>query len=405
MDETTRKCKGAALRLEFFPGRELGFVLILSLLVLFGTYAGANVLTDPSGNTLSQYAVTSGGNVATGGGGYTLTSAVGLISGPVSATTTGDALFHGVPGPLFTSGPGSDVDAITRVGSERTNAAAVQFTVTFSEAVTGVDSTDFHVATTGTLAGYGISAVSADSGATRTVTVNTGTGDGVMRLDIVDNDTIKNASLLPLGGVGIGNGDYIGGQTYSVDKTLPTGTILINGNRSATNNRSVNLALTWTDGTGLGVSRMRFSDDGSHWTAWETLLATRAWTLPVSADGHKTVSAQFLDKANNYSPVYHDYIRLDTTLPTGTIIINGGAATTPTRSVTLNLSWFDAGAQVSRMRFSDDGAHWTWWMLPKASQAYTLPDGLGNHTVRVQYLDGANNYSATYNDYIKLVAP
>jgi hypothetical protein len=135
------------------------------------------------------------------------------------------------------------------------------------------------------------------------------------------------------------------------------------------------------------------------------LAATRAYTLPAGADGHRTVSAQFLDKANNYSPIYHDYIRLDTTPPTGTIIINGGALTTTSQSVTLGLTWYDAGALVSRMRFSDDGAHWTYWMLPEASHAYKLPAGVGYHTVRVQYLDGANNYSATYNDFIKLVAP
>jgi hypothetical protein len=55
------------------------------------------------------------------------------------------------------------------------------------------------------------------------------------------------------------------------------------------------------------------------------------------------------------------------------------------------------------MRFSDDGAHWTAWELPKATRAYTLPAGSGYHTVRVQYLDGANNYSPVYSHYIKLV--
>jgi formylglycine-generating enzyme required for sulfatase activity len=38
-----------------------------------------------------------------------------------------------------------------------------------------------------------------------------------------------------------------------------------------------------------------------------------------------------------------------------------------------------------------------------AARAHTLPTVLGYHTVRVQYLDGANNYSPVYNDYINLV--
>jgi WD40 repeat protein len=189
-------------------------------------------------------------------------------------------------------------------------------------------------------------------------------------------------------------------------ETIPmAGTIVINGNRSATNTTAVTLALDWWGGEGTGVVRMRFSNDGSHWSAWESLAKTKTYTLP-SGDGHKTVRVQFLDKLNNSSAVFSDYILLDTTPPTGTIIINGGAANTTSRSVTLGLTWSDGtGSQVSRVRFSDDGAHWTAWEVPKATRAYTLPAGLGYHTVRAQYLDGANNYSAAYNDYIKLVAP
>ena len=195
---------------------------------------------------------------------------------------------------------------------------------------------------------------------------------------------------------------------YAADTTPPTGTIVINNNRSATNTPNVTLALTWIDwdgpvAGGSGVVRMRFSNDGATWSAWEPLAATRPYTLP-GADGHKTVRVQYLDKANNRSLTYSDYIRLDITPPTGSITINGGAATTTSRAVALGLTWDDgAGSQVSRMRFSNDGAHWTAWETPTVARAYTLPDGLGYHTVRVQYLDGAGNYSAVYNDYIKLV--
>ncbi len=192
----------------------------------------------------------------------------------------------------------------------------------------------------------------------------------------------------------------------AADATPPTGTIVINNNRSATNTPNVTLALTWNDGVGgSGVSRMRFSDDGSHWTAWEAPAATRAHTLPAG-DGHKTVRVQYLDKANNRSAVYSDYILLDRTPPTGSIVINNGALTTPSRSVTLGLTWSDgSGTGVTRMRFSDNGSSWTVWEPQKTTRAYALPAGLGYHTVRVQYLDGANNYSAVFNDYINIVPP
>jgi hypothetical protein len=183
-----------------------------------------------------------------------------------------------------------------------------------------------------------------------------------------------------------------------------TGSIVINNNRSATNNTTVSLALTWGGGSGTGVVRMRFSNDGSTWTPWAPLQAAPSHVVPAG-DGHKTVRVQFLDDDNFRSEVYSDFIRLDTTLPAGGIVINGGAATTTSQTVTLGLTWTDTGAGVSRMRFSDNGSTWTPWMPLASVRNHTLPAGLGNHTVRVQYLDGANNYSLVTNDYIKVVAP
>jgi formylglycine-generating enzyme required for sulfatase activity len=191
----------------------------------------------------------------------------------------------------------------------------------------------------------------------------------------------------------------------AADITPPTGTIVINSNRSATNTRDVTLALTWSDGAGgSGVSRMRFSNDGATWSAWEGLAAAHPYTLPPGADGHRTVRVQYLDKSNNRSSVFSDYILLDTTPPTGGMVINGGAATTISLTVSLGLSWSDGmGSGVTRMRFSDNGSTWSAWESLKTTRAHTLPAGLCNHTVRVQYMDGVGNYSAAYSDYIKLV--
>jgi hypothetical protein len=109
---------------------------------------------------------------------------------------------------------------------------------------------------------------------------------------------------------------------YTTPVSLPVkGTIVINGNRSATNTPLASLALTWAREEGSAVTRMRFSNDGAHWTAWESLKATRAYTLP-GQDGYKTVRVQYLDKLNNRSAVFSDFIRLDTTSPTGSIVID-----------------------------------------------------------------------------------
>jgi hypothetical protein len=86
--------------------------------------------------------------------------------------------------------------------------------VTFSAPVTGVDAGDFALTHTG-ISGPSIDAVTG-SGATYTVTVNSGLGSGTLRLDVVDDDTILDGSGNPLGSAGTGNGNFTSGQTYSV---------------------------------------------------------------------------------------------------------------------------------------------------------------------------------------------
>ena len=49
-----------------------------------------------------------------------------------------------------------------------------------------------------------------------------GSGDGTLRLDVVDDDTIRNAALIPLGGNEPGNGNFTAGDSYTIDKTAPT---------------------------------------------------------------------------------------------------------------------------------------------------------------------------------------
>ena len=223
--------------------------------------------------------------------------------------------------------------------------------------------------------------------------------------------TDSSGALWLFGGFGYDGSAHFGGLTDLwrwQDAVPPTGTIVINSSRFVTNTPNVKLSLNWSDGVndGSGVSRMKFSNDAVTWTSWEPLAATKTWTLPAG-EGYHTVRAMFRDVAGNNSLVYSDYIRLDTVPPTGSIIINGGAATTTNPTVSLGLTWSDGtGSGVTRMRFSTDGAHWTAWEPQKTPKSYVLPTSTpGYYTVRVQYLDAGNNYSPVYSDYIKLLAP
>ena len=108
--------------------------------------------------------------------------------------------------------------AITRADTNPTSATSITFTITFSEPVTGVNLSkpfdDFELTTTGVTETIIISVNG--SGDTYTVTVDTGSGDGTIQLNLIDNDTILDGGSNPLGGPGIGNGNFTSGEVYEI---------------------------------------------------------------------------------------------------------------------------------------------------------------------------------------------
>ena len=67
-----------------------------------------------------------------------------------------------------------------------------------------------------------------------------------------------------------------------------------------------------------GVTQMRFSNDGTTFSAYQPYAVTAPWTL-TSGDGAKTVYAQFKDADGNQSAVVSDAVTLelpDTKSPT-----------------------------------------------------------------------------------------
>lgn len=113
---------------------------------------------------------------------------------------------------------GPTVVSIDRASANSTSAASVNYSVVFSENVTGVDLSDFALVPSGVV-GASITNVSG-SDANYTVTVNTGSGSGSLRLDLDDDNSILNGNSDPLGGPALGDGDF-SGQTYTVTKTSP----------------------------------------------------------------------------------------------------------------------------------------------------------------------------------------
>jgi len=95
-----------------------------------------------------------------------------------------------------------------RVNANPSNLTSVDFTVTFSESVTGVDITDFSLMTNG-ISGASVTGVSG-SGSVYTITVNTGSGSGAIRLDLP-----ASAAITDLAGKPACQPAYTGSETYT----------------------------------------------------------------------------------------------------------------------------------------------------------------------------------------------
>jgi len=184
-----------------------------------------------------------------GGGDLTLLSSSPNIDKGVMISGINDQFSGGAPDVgaferIVDSPPA--VVSIVRADANPTGAANVNFTVTFSEPVTGVDNADFGVVIDPSIVGASITGVTAVSGTTYTVGVNTGFGNGTVRLDLVDNDSIVDAVNNPLGGMGAGNGDFNTGDLYTIEKTFPivAGVLVVGSNLTSAD--SVNFTVNFS---------------------------------------------------------------------------------------------------------------------------------------------------------------
>jgi len=148
------------------------------------------------------------------------------------------------------------------------------------------------------------------------------------------------------------------GNTFDKEFTIqitknnaPTGSIMINNGAAYTNSTNIILTMTATDLEGEAIE-MRFSNDGTTWSSWESKVSTKSWTLLIG-DGSKTVYMQLRDATGNISNTFSDTIVLDTTPPVITGVTNNGVYNTDVTisfnegTATLNGAVFTSGATVS----------------------------------------------------------
>lgn len=185
----------------------------------------------------------------------------------------------------------------------------------------------------------------------------------------------------------------------TLDRTPPTGDVSINDGATYAASTAVMLNLVGTD-AGAGVGQVMMSNDASFSGAtWVTYATSLDWTL-AAGDGTKTVYVKFRDRAGNESTVtYSDTIILDTTAPTGSILIQGVAEVVTSTQVVLALNASDTRG-VTHMRLRNNTAAWGAWEPFATSRMWTLAAREGERTVGVQFQDPAGNVSAAYSDSV-----
>jgi hypothetical protein len=239
---------------------------------------------------------------------------------------------------------GPSVTSIVRTGGASaivTSAAtAITYTVTFDQAVSGVDTSDFTVTGTGSASGT-IAGVSG-TGTTYTVTVNNLGGDGSLRLDLKNSGTgIKNGS-----NVDIVSG-YVSGATYTLDHTAPGTpaapdiTAGTDTGSSNTDNITSNTTPTFTGTAEANSTVTLYDSNGSTVLGTTTADGSGAWTITTSAlsEGGHTLTAKAIDAAGNTSAASSGLtVTIDTTAPLAPSAPDLSAATDTGSANTDNLT-------------------------------------------------------------------
>ncbi len=143
------------------------------------------------------------------------------------------------------------VVSITCANPNPTNETSLNFAVTFSEPVTGVDLDDFTLTADG-LSGASLQSVSEGPAIVYTVTALTGDGEGTLRLDVPDTASIADLATNPLSGL-----PYENGESYTIDRTSPTATSITRLDANPTSAINVRFQVVFSE-TMAGVDTSDF---------------------------------------------------------------------------------------------------------------------------------------------------
>lgn len=144
-----------------------------------------------------------------------------------------------------------------------------------------------------------------------------------------------------------------------------------------------------------GVAMTEYRLDVGAWTSYNTPFS-------IVSEGTHTIDYRSQDIALNMETAKSLVVHIDTTPPTGNMVINGGAEYANSTTVTLTLLCDDMRSGCARMSFSNDNTSWSAPEAYTTAKTWSLVPEDGTKAAYVKYIDGVGNPSAAYNASILL---
>ena len=294
-----------------------------------------------------------------------------------------------------------------------TNASTVTFEITLSAAVTGLTASNLVLSTAG-VSGTSITDVTG-SGTTWAATVNTGSGDGTIRLDMVN---LSGATAeLPVIVVPIdptpfpfevpaSSFPFTSGEVYTIDKTAPT-VIISSEKTSPTTSNLIPVVIAFSeDITGFdinditvsGGTKSNFSGSGKNYTFDITSSSIGTITVDVAAEVVQDEATNTNNAATQFSIVYNPVIP---TVPSVTI---SSIKSSPTNSNAIpveitfseNVSGFSIGDIIvnggAKENFSGSGKIYFVDITPTA-------DGIITVDIPAEVAEGVTNFNTAADQF------
>ena len=374
-----------------------------------GTPAGNVTISDSVDSCLGTVASGTCNITLTTGGARTLTATYAGDSNFSGSTSAGEA--HMV------NRPNTTIASINLNRPTSTNAGSVSWTVTFADAISGLTNSNFTLVNGGlggTPAITGVGAVGSAPATQWTVTASTGSGNGTLGLNLVNDTGLSRqiTTILPFTG-----------QVYTIDHTAPTVAMSDSGAPNPTHVSPIPVTAQFSE-TVTGF------DAGDITPANSTIgnfvaVDGDTYTFDLIPSGQGTLTADIAagkaaDTAGNGNTVATQFSRTyDSVAPTVTI---SSAASDPTNitpiPVTVQFSEPVTGFTLSDINQSAgitangfvavDGANYTFNLLPNGQQGLLTADiaadaaidaaGNGN-TAATQFNRTYDNIAPTVNTF------